>query len=97
MASAGLSSSLAPQKVFASVSGSSLDSLQLSPDGKRLALLFSSPSKDSEAASAAHSRLLPGVAVYDFEADETLVLGATFVAYFISMYFAAACFPQLAF
>ena len=69
-------SSLLPPALFAGVSGTSLVALQLSPDGKRLALLFERPKKGSSAPPATHTQLLPGVLVYDFDADETLLLGA---------------------
>lgn len=65
-----------PPALFAGVSGSSLAALQLSPDAKRLALLFEPPTKGSTAAPPSHPQLIPGVLVYDIEADETLVLGS---------------------
>lgn len=68
-------SSLLPPALFAGVNGSSLDSIQLSNDGKRLALLFETPSKGTHAPPSTHTQLLPGVLVYDLDADETLLLG----------------------
>jgi hypothetical protein len=74
---ADVSSTLLPTELFSGVSGSAVHALQLSPNGKRLAMLFTAPSPLDKASPPAD--LLPGVLVYDLEADETLLLGAVLV------------------